>query len=340
MVSGPLQREAWLSNALRAPIPAVTSQSRCLMTSRNFCPWLTAPVVCTHVLYVVTSNATLFIGLDACFKFKSKERGFKDPDLGNGLAYVVSDDAYKEHLSHHAGSQPRTDVSCLCYQAYASLLMPVIGRYLRILPPRCERSPYKELLWVGIYWPGSRVVPTHECPPKRGCRPPTWRTVRNPHRVVKPALIPPFARYINMDYVFVMSVIADILAGVCRLLISYDVACQWIVNLQKRLNSYGPTLCIDLEELSRFRVAIPKFHLVGHGASCQVPFNLMLMDGVGLTHGEGVETIWSHASALQTWSQETGPAACRLSLDDHWAGWNWRKLVNSREFLYINSSSS
>ena len=57
------------------------------------------------------SNATVFIGLDACFKFKLKDHGFDDPDLGNSLAYMVTDPTYKEHISHHAAAQQSTDVS-------------------------------------------------------------------------------------------------------------------------------------------------------------------------------------------------------------------------------------
>ena len=33
-----------------------------------------------------------------CFKLKLKDRGFSDPDLGNGLAYMVNDVSYKKHL--------------------------------------------------------------------------------------------------------------------------------------------------------------------------------------------------------------------------------------------------
>ena len=40
----------------------------------------------------------MFLGIDACFKLKLKERGFKDPDLGTGLAYMVNDVPYEEHL--------------------------------------------------------------------------------------------------------------------------------------------------------------------------------------------------------------------------------------------------
>ena len=153
-------------------------------------------------------------------------------------------------------------------------------------------------------------------------------------------LILSYVRYINTDYVFASSVVGDIEAGIKRVLVSYDIGCQWGVQLQKRLEAYGPPLYIDLGGLSRWRVAIPKFHLVGHGASCQVPFNLALMDGVGLTHGEGVETIWSHSTSLATWSRENGPGARRLYLDDHWGGWNWRKTVNSGEFVRTELRSS
>ena len=124
---------------------------------------------------------------------------------------------------------------------------------------------------------------------------------------------------------------SDIEAGIKRVLVSYDIGCQWGTKLQKRLETYAPPLSLNLQELSRWCVAIPKFHLVGHGVSCQVPFNLALMDGVGLTHGEGVETIWSNSTSLATWSWENGPGARHLALDNHWGGWNWRKLVNSHK---------
>ena len=54
-----------------------------------------------------------------------------------------------------------------------------------------------------------------------------------------------------------------------------------------------------------------------------------------MTHGEGVETIWSHSTSLATWSRENGPAARHLILDDHWNGWNWSKLVGLREYFRI-----
>jgi hypothetical protein len=48
---------------------------------------------------VVSWKNTLFLGIDACFKLKLKDRGFKDPDLGTNLVYMVNNRDYAKHLS-------------------------------------------------------------------------------------------------------------------------------------------------------------------------------------------------------------------------------------------------
>ena len=40
----------------------------------------------------------MFLGIDGCFKTKLKDRGIKDPDLGTGLAYMVNDADFADHL--------------------------------------------------------------------------------------------------------------------------------------------------------------------------------------------------------------------------------------------------
>lgn len=47
---------------------------------------------------------TLFLGIDACFKLKLKDRGFNDPDLGTGLAYMVKDRPYQKCLQENSYS--------------------------------------------------------------------------------------------------------------------------------------------------------------------------------------------------------------------------------------------
>jgi hypothetical protein len=41
---------------------------------------------------------TIYLSMDANFKLKQKERGFADPPLANGLAYMVSNDILLKHL--------------------------------------------------------------------------------------------------------------------------------------------------------------------------------------------------------------------------------------------------
>lgn len=147
-------------------------------------------------------------------------------------------------------------------------------------------------------------------------------------------------RYLNVDYALASTLANDIRAGIEDVVVTYDIACQWEKNLFTRLPAYSTIPPIGLDTLESFRVAVPKFHLISHGASCQATFNLAFMDSVGMTHGEGVETIWSHSTSLATWSRENGPAARHLILDDHWTGWNWSKLVGLRESLPSTSKGN
>ena len=52
---------------------------------------------------IVRWKNTLFLGIDACFKLKLKERGFNDPDLCAGLAYMVNEDQYQAYLDANVG---------------------------------------------------------------------------------------------------------------------------------------------------------------------------------------------------------------------------------------------
>ena len=59
---------------------------------------------CTHLPRVVVRwKNTLFLGIDACFKLKLKDRGFKDPDLSAGTAYMVNEASYQTYLAANVG---------------------------------------------------------------------------------------------------------------------------------------------------------------------------------------------------------------------------------------------
>jgi hypothetical protein len=136
-----------------------------------------------------------------------------------------------------------------------------------------------------------------------------------------------------MDFALMSTLIPSLNLGISRVLVSYDIACQWHKNLQLRLNSYkslSPPL--QLSNLDYWKVAVPKFHLAAHGADCQLMYNLAYTKGAGRMDGERIEAGWAQVTSMATWTRESGPNARRNILDDHWNANNWRKLVGLGEY--------
>ena len=55
---------------------------------------------------------TIYLLMDANFKLKQKERGFTDPPLANGLAYMVSNEKLLKHLDECDGKKVLKDEVC------------------------------------------------------------------------------------------------------------------------------------------------------------------------------------------------------------------------------------
>ena len=89
-----------------------------------------------------------------------------------------------------------------------------------------------------------------------------------------------------------------------------------------------------IPEYTKVDVAIPGWHINAHGESCRENFNLSYMEGAGRTVGEDIETTWAGTNALGPSVREMGPAARHDTLNDHWNGWNFRKIVGFRAFLF------
>ena len=120
-----------------------------------------------------------------------------------------------------------------------------------------------------------------------------------------------------------------------RLVISYDIACQWRKNLFERMTEYPEEMRLpsDLE----VEVGIPNWHVNGHGMECQNNLSLSYIPGVGRTCGEDVETSWAHTNSLAPSTREMGPGARRETLNDHWNGWNFRKIVGFRKLNFFGA---
>ena len=129
-----------------------------------------------------------------------------------------------------------------------------------------------------------------------------------------------------MDYVF-WSALKRV--ELRQLVISYDIACQWIRKLMVRRVTLPKELVTATESISKAncRAFIPKFHIYAHGQKCQASHSLNFSRWVGRTDGENIERGWAWINLAALSTREMGPGARRDTLDDQWSFWNWRILV-------------
>lgn len=136
-----------------------------------------------------------------------------------------------------------------------------------------------------------------------------------------------------MDLALISTLQLAIKSGIKRVLVSYDIGCQWGKKLQKRLDLYSVASSFKLSSLSYWRVVVPKFHLAAHGLDCQLAYNINYTQGAGRMTGEMIESGWAQSGPMAIWTRESGPFARRAILDDHWNSVNWGKLRRLREWI-------
>jgi hypothetical protein len=129
-----------------------------------------------------------------------------------------------------------------------------------------------------------------------------------------------------MDYI-IFSALRNVTLR--KVVLTYDIACQWSKNFQSRQDELPEHL--RLNPNTEIAVAIPGWHINGHGKACKNDFCLSYMDGVRRTCGEDVETSWAHTNALGPSVREMGPGSRHETLNDHWGGWNFHKIIGFRK---------
>ncbi|TFK16934.1 hypothetical protein FA15DRAFT_698625 [Coprinopsis marcescibilis] len=132
--------------------------------------------------------------------------------------------------------------------------------------------------------------------------------------------------YCNMDYILFSAIIALALA---RIVITYDITCQWSRNLRKRLDEQIP-IHLRVPEATKLDVAIPSWHINGHGKTCQDNFHVGYLEGIGKLCGDEIEQTWWDMNSLGASVREMGPAACHEVLNDHWNAFNFQKIMGFR----------
>jgi len=137
-------------------------------------------------------------------------------------------------------------------------------------------------------------------------------------------------RYVNIDYIFLSGLQEQTIE---RLVISYDIACQWSINLLNRCRVYPPSALEKLKHLS-IKYLVPKFHLPAHISKCQTSFSFNFTPFVGRTDGEAPERGWSASNGLASSTKEMGPGSRSDTLNDHFGDYNWRKIMHIGKHMF------
>lgn len=138
-----------------------------------------------------------------------------------------------------------------------------------------------------------------------------------------------------MDYMFHRT-LCD--SEVTRLVVSYDIACQWSINFQDRMLAMDHEFRL-LDDQVHIVFLVPKFHLPAHVASCRSKFSFNYTKGVGRTDGEAPERGWADVNPLAPSTKEMGPGSRRDTMDCHLGDSNWKKVTGFGKYWHVRCIS-
>ncbi len=136
-------------------------------------------------------------------------------------------------------------------------------------------------------------------------------------------------RYAPMDFIFETALhdFTKLLFGI----ISYDIACQWFINLYKQMLGWPTSLKVD-RPLALMPV-IPKFHELAHHAEDHHTFSCNLVKGLDNCDCKGPEHIWGSHNALGNSTKTMGLGSWHDVLEDHFDFWNWLKYAAMGDYF-------
>ncbi|KAJ7602950.1 hypothetical protein DFH06DRAFT_1350766 [Mycena polygramma] len=231
----------------------------------------------------------LYLAIDANFRLKRKDVSSekKDPGLVKGWAFFGDVTHYMTHLDKF-WDQKQDRSTCVSHDAVD--------------------KPDRESLGTA-----SSGIGTVDC---------ARHNMKRPNGVGD---LQKGERYLNMDYLFFMSLRASPLR---RLYVSYDIACQWHKTIWERMKVFSEYPEVQFIDGTKYLVfLVPKFHLPAHIELCNILFSFNLTPFVGRTDGEAPERGWADANRLANSTSISGPGARRDTLDVHFQYWNWKKIV-------------
>ncbi|KAJ6622212.1 hypothetical protein B0H10DRAFT_2343049 [Mycena sp. CBHHK59/15] len=105
---------------------------------------------------------------------------------------------------------------------------------------------------------------------------------------------------------------------------TYDIACEYYINLESRFQQHFPDL---VEDVRRMRWGVPSRHVQGHQDSCNYLFGTTYMECVGHFHGETAEHYWPEANQLRPHVRQMNNGHCQDTIISHHGDWNHKKTM-------------
>ncbi|KAL0571417.1 hypothetical protein V5O48_010552 [Marasmius crinis-equi] len=233
----------------------------------------------------------LYLCLDFNFRLKNQlvSSWTRDPGLGDGWAYFVPRKPYEDHIARHMDEK---DVStCVGFAALAQRTTRSSKglRYTGVGAVLCARS--------------EMVMPNGVCNLEKG------------------------ERYCNSDIIFAF-VMRRYLEWLLLLIVAYDIMCQWMVNLSRRMQNWPQEM--RLPSSLYMTPVIPKFHHPAHQEDKEHDrLNCNYAKGLGDCDCECAERMWSSLNPAAPSTKPMGPGSRVLVLNDHFGFYNWGKYVGT-----------
>jgi hypothetical protein len=134
----------------------------------------------------------------------------------------------------------------------------------------------------------------------------------------------------NIDYA-VCQALGYNSRGLSEALIAYDVACQWSIHFEERVNQ---STHLKLPQSLSYIPAVGKFHLAAHVETCFAQFSLNFVQGAGQQDGEILETLWSGLNKSAGSTRAMTKPHRQEMVDAHILDSNWKKSINMGMSLF------
>ena len=131
------------------------------------------------------------------------------------------------------------------------------------------------------------------------------------------------SRQKNMDYC-ISNALSYNSEGLPEAAVIYDLACQWGVHFQARMER---STTMTMPTFDKLITAVGKFHLGSHVEKCFYRHSLNFIEGTGQVDGEIIETLWSGLNPISAMARSMTKAHRQEVMDAATRDWNWKKLT-------------